>query len=64
MVKQRLIDFSKQDWSTVIAESSKTLHYTFIMPELQEIIMIFHCKFRITLSKLRCSVYNLNVETG
>ena len=66
-VKQRLIDCSKQNWSTVIAESGKTRHYRFIMPELQVANYINYdipLKFRISLSKLTCSVHNLNVETG
>ena len=65
--KQRLIDCSKQDWSTVIAESGKTRHYRFIMPELKVANYINYdipLKFRIFLSKLRFSVHNLNVETG
>ena len=64
-VKQRLIN--KHDWSTVIAESGKTRHYRFIMPELKVANYIKYdipLKFRISLSKLRCSVHNLNVETG
>ena len=66
-VKQRLIDCSKQDWSTVNAGSGKTRHYRFIIPELQVANYINYyipLEFRISLSKLRCSVHNLNVETG
>ena len=60
-------DHTHYFWSTVIAESSKTRHYRFIMPELHVANYINYdipLKFRISLSKLRCSIHNLNVETG
>ena len=65
--KQRLIDCSKQDWCAKIAVSGKTRHYRFIMPALQVANYINYdipLKFRISLSKLKCSVHNLNVEVG
>ena len=65
--KQRLIDCSIQDWSARISESGKARHYTFIMPSLQAANYIFYnipIKFRIALSKLKCSVHCLNVEVG
>ena len=65
--KQRLIDCCKQDWCTAIAESGKERHYRFIMPALQVANYINYdipLKFRISLSKLKCSEHNLNVETG
>ena len=61
-----LIFCSEQDWSTVIAKSGKTRHYRFIMTELKVAKYINYdipLKFRISLSKFRCSVHNLNVET-
>ena len=60
MIKQMLIDRSKQDWCTVIAELGKRRHHRVIMPKLLDIPL----KLRICLSKFRCSVHNLNVETG
>ena len=65
--KQRLIDCSIQDWSSAIAESGKGRHYRFISPALQVANYINYnipIKFRISLSKLRCSVHSLNVEVG
>ena len=65
--KQRLIDCCKQDWCAVIMESGKTRHYRYIMPVLKVANYInfnIPLKYRIALSKLRCSVHKLNVETG
>ena len=65
--KQRLIDCCKKNWCTAIAESGKARNYRFIMPALQVANYINYdipLKFRISLSKLKCSVHNLNVKTG
>ena len=48
-------------------ESGKTRHYRYIMPVLKVANYInfnIPLKCRIALSKLRCSVHKLNVETG
>ena len=65
--KQRLIDCSMQDWRSKLEESGKARHYRFIAPTLQVANCINYnlpIKFRISLSKLRCSVHSLNVEVG
>ena len=63
--KQRLIDCSMQDLSAIISASGKARHYRFIMLSIQVANYIFYnipIKFRIALSKLKCSVHCLNVE--
>ncbi|MEW8544973.1 MAG: reverse transcriptase family protein [Candidatus Thiodiazotropha sp.] len=65
--KQRLIDCSSQDWCSKITASGKSRHYKFIMPAMQVANYIQYdipIKFRIALSKLKCSVHSLNVEVG
>ena len=65
--KQRLVDCSMHDWSAMISDSGKARHYRFIMPSLQTVNYIFYnipLKFRIALSKLKCSAHCLNVEVG
>ena len=58
--KHRLIDCCKQDWCVVIMESGKTRHYRYIMPLLKVANyrnFNIPLKYRIALSKLRCSVH-------
>ena len=65
--KQRLIDCSKQEWHAKLLDAGKVMHYRRIMPMLQTASYVcfnFQIKFQNTLSKLRCSVYKLKVETG
>lgn len=65
--KQRLIDCSKQNWCSMIEASSKARHYRFISPTSQVSNYICYdlpLKFRISLSKIKCSVHSLNVEVG
>ena len=65
--KQRLIETSKQDWHSNTMTSSKARHYRYIMPTLQTARYIFYdipIIFRIALTKLRCSVHKLHIETG
>ncbi|MEW8545659.1 MAG: reverse transcriptase family protein [Candidatus Thiodiazotropha sp.] len=65
--RQRLIDSSIQDWSSKLNESGKARHYRYIMPNFGLATYLKYnlpLKFRIPLSKLRCSVHNLLVETG
>ena len=65
--KQRLIDTSKLDWHSNIMTLSKARHYRYIMPMLQTTRYIYYgipIKFRIALTKLRCFVHKLHIETG
>ena len=65
--KQRIVDCSKQDWHAKLLESDKARHYRFIMPTLQTANYLkfnLPIKYQIALSKLRCSVHKLKVETG
>ena len=65
--RQRLIDCSVQDWSSKLHDAGKARHYRYIMPYFglaSYIKFDLHLKFRISLSKLRCSAHNLLVETG
>ena len=66
-LKQRLIDCSVQDWSSKLNDSEKAQHYRYIMPTFglaNYLKFDIPLKFRISLSKLRCSVHDLMVETG
>ena len=65
--RQRLIDCSIQEWSSKLNDSGKARHYKYIMPNFGlacYIMFDIPLKFRIALSKLRCSTHNLLVETG
>ena len=66
-LKQRLIDTSKLDCISNIMTLSKAMHYRCIMSMLQTARYIFYgipIKFRIALTKFRCSVHKLHIETG
>ena len=63
--KQRLIDCSRQDWWSKVAESGKAGHYKFIAPAIQVVNYMNYnltIKLRISLSKLKCYVHRFNVE--
>ena len=65
--RQRLIDCSIQDWLSKLNDSGKARHYKYVMPIFGLACCIMYdipLKFRIALSKLRCSNHNLLVETG
>lgn len=67
LFKQRLVDCSKQDWHRQINNSSKAHYYRYYMTNLTLANYISYkipLKFRIALSRLRCSVHELNIETG
>ena len=60
--KQRLLDCCKQEWhEKVFFESSKAFYYRHFMTELTIANYIF---YRITLSRLCCSVHKLHIEIG
>ena len=64
--KQRLIDCSKQDCYAKIVFLGKTRHYRFIMSALKVENCVHYdipLKFYF-LSKFKCSLHSLNVETG
>ena len=63
--KQRLLDCGKQEWHETVFESSKAFYYRYFMTELTIANYIFYkmsLKFRIALSRLRCSVHSLHIE--
>ena len=65
--KQRLKDCAKQEWHESVSEFSKAYYYRNNMTDLTMAKYIFYnipFKFRITLSKLRCSVHTLHIEVG
>ena len=65
--KQRLTDCAKQEWRESVSESSKAYYYRNYMTDLTVAKYIFYnipFKFRIALSKLRCSVHTLHIEVG
>ena len=65
--RQRLIDCSIQDLSSKLNDSDKARHYKYTMSNFRLVCYIMYdipLKFRIALSKLRCSTHNLSVETG
>lgn len=67
LFKQRLIDCSNQDWHRQINNSTKAHYYRYFMTELTVANYIFYnipMKFRIALSRLRCSAHDLNIEIG
>ena len=56
-----------QEWSSKLHDSGKARHYRYFMPNFglaSYIKFDLPLKFRISLSKLRCSAHNLIVETG
>ena len=60
-LKQRLIDCSIQDWSSKLIDSGTARHYLYIMPNFGLAGYIKYdlpLKFRISLSKLRCSAHS------
>ena len=55
------------EWSSKLYDSGKARHNRYIMPNFglaSYIKFDLPLKFRISLSKLRCSAHNLLVETG
>ena len=65
--KQRLMDCAKQEWRESVSESRKAYYYRNYMTDLTVAKYIFYnipFKFRIALSKLRCSVHTLHIEVG
>ena len=65
--KQRLLDCGKQEWHENVFESSKAFYYRHFMTDLTIANYIFYkmpLKFRIALSRLRCSVRSLHIEVG
>ncbi|MEW8544944.1 MAG: reverse transcriptase family protein [Candidatus Thiodiazotropha sp.] len=65
--KQRLIDCGIQEWRMKINDSSKARYYRYFIDALKTPNYIHYnipLKFRIALSRLRCSVHSLRVETG
>ena len=65
--KQRIVDCAKQEWHAKLSDSGKARHYRFIMPSLETanyLKLNIPIKYQIALSKLRCSIHKLKVETG
>ena len=65
--KQRIFDCAKQEWHAKLSDSGKARHYRFIMSLLETanyLKLNIPIKYQIALSKLRCSIHKLKVETG
>ncbi len=67
LFKQRLIDCMTQDWRSVISDSRKAIHYKYFksMLTVEHYLKIdIPEKYRIALSRFRCSTHSLMVEVG
>ena len=68
LLKQRITDQYKQEWLTIVNDSSKLSYYrlykNYLSLETEKYLYISNHRYRNALCKFRVSAHNLEIETG
>ena len=68
LLKQRITDQYKQEWLTIVNETSKLSYYrlykNYLSLETEKYLSISNHRYRNALCKFRVSAHNLEIETG